>query len=144
MTSIPLLSKSTPEEPFYVYLPVIEHFLSGVLVKKESSMQFPIYNVNESLINAETRYSSLENLVLVLTITSIKFRPYFEAHNIHVRKNYMLKMILHHPELTGRMVKWFVRLSMYDIIYKPRTTIKSQALVDFVDDFSPSQLTQIE
>ncbi|XP_074306177.1 uncharacterized protein LOC141641415 [Silene latifolia] len=42
------------------------------------------------------------------------------------------------PELSGRMSKWSVHLSGYDIRYDPRTAIKSQALADFVSDFSPA------
>jgi len=36
----------------------------------------------------------------------------------------------------GRMTKWSVKLNRYNIIYEPRSAIKSQALVDFVADFS--------
>ncbi|XP_074377784.1 uncharacterized protein LOC141719311 [Apium graveolens] len=53
-------------------------------------------------------------------------------------------MVLSKPELTGRMAKWSIRLSTYDISYDTRTTIKSQALADFVVGFSPTQLTQAE
>ncbi|XP_074278392.1 uncharacterized protein LOC141601983 [Silene latifolia] len=42
------------------------------------------------------------------------------------------------PELSGRMAKWSVQLSTYDISFEPRTAIKSQALADFMDEFSPS------
>ncbi|XP_074288059.1 uncharacterized protein LOC141613218 [Silene latifolia] len=42
------------------------------------------------------------------------------------------------PELSGRMVKWPVHLSGYDLKFEPRTAIKSQALADFVSDFSPT------
>ncbi|KAI3735861.1 hypothetical protein L6452_15382 [Arctium lappa] len=45
--------------------------------------------------------------------------------------------VLRKPELIGRLAKWSIYLSSYDIEYKPRTTIKSQALVDFIADFSP-------
>ncbi|XP_074304266.1 uncharacterized protein LOC141638980 [Silene latifolia] len=41
------------------------------------------------------------------------------------------------PELSGRMVKWSVHLSGYDLKFEPRTAIKSQALADFMSDFSP-------
>ncbi|KAI3801956.1 hypothetical protein L1987_30075 [Smallanthus sonchifolius] len=40
------------------------------------------------------------------------------------------------PELSGRMAKWSVKLSTYDLKYEPRTVTKSQALADFVADFS--------
>ncbi|XP_074299707.1 uncharacterized protein LOC141630859 [Silene latifolia] len=48
------------------------------------------------------------------------------------------------PELSGRMAKWSVYLSGYDLKFKPRTAIKSQALADFVSDFCPTLQTQAE
>ncbi|XP_074377004.1 uncharacterized protein LOC141718522 [Apium graveolens] len=39
------------------------------------------------------------------------------------------------------MAKWVIRPSTYDIVYEHRTTIKSQALANFVVDFSPIQIT---
>ncbi|KAI3725211.1 hypothetical protein L1987_64989 [Smallanthus sonchifolius] len=43
---------------------------------------------------------------------------------------------VYYPEMSERMAKWPVKLSAYDLKYEPRTTIKSQALADFVADFS--------
>ncbi|XP_074373440.1 uncharacterized protein LOC141713764 [Apium graveolens] len=42
------------------------------------------------------------------------------------------------------MAKWAILLSTYDIVYDIRTAIKSQALADFVVDFSRSQMTATE
>ncbi|XP_074291400.1 uncharacterized protein LOC141618190 [Silene latifolia] len=42
------------------------------------------------------------------------------------------------------MVKWFVHLSGYDLNFEPRTAIKSQALADFVSDFSPTLQEQAD
>ena len=53
-------------------------------------------------------------------------------------------MVLRKPEFTGNLEKWSIRLSLYDIVYKPRTSIKSQVLADFVADFSPSLLAQVD
>ncbi|KAK1406298.1 hypothetical protein QVD17_41591 [Tagetes erecta] len=44
--------------------------------------------------------------------------------------------VLRKPELSGRIVKWAVKLRTYDIKYEPRNEIKSQALADFVADFT--------
>ena len=55
---------------------------------------------------------------------------------------YPLKGILQKPELSGRLTKWAVELSEYDISYQPRTAIKSQALADFIADFAPSAQAQ--
>lgn len=47
------------------------------------------------------------------------------------------------PKFMGRMAKWAIRLSTYDIVYTAKTTIKSQSLADFFD-FSPIQTTTDE
>jgi hypothetical protein len=43
--------------------------------------------------------------------------------------------ILNNKEATGKIAKWVIELGMYVIIYKPRTTIKAQALSDFVAEW---------
>uniref|UniRef100_A0A803NF14 Uncharacterized protein n=1 Tax=Chenopodium quinoa TaxID=63459 RepID=A0A803NF14_CHEQI len=53
--------------------------------------------------------------------------------------NYPIKSVLSKPELTERMGKWSISLSTFDIEYQPRRAIKSQALADFLADFSPDR-----
>ncbi|XP_043807330.1 uncharacterized protein LOC122721973 [Manihot esculenta] len=47
-----------------------------------------------------------------------------------------LKRILHRPETSGWMLAWFVEISPYCREYRPRTTIKAQALADFIAECS--------
>ena len=138
LSSPPLLDKCLRFEPLSLYLSVTKYTVSAVLVKDVDGLQHPIYYVSKSLLQAETRYSSLEKLSLALIMACIKLKPYFESHPICVRTNYPLKTIMSKPELSSRMSKWSVRLSTYDLTYEPRTAIKSQALADFVADFTPS------
>ncbi|XP_059306311.1 uncharacterized protein LOC132057719 [Lycium ferocissimum] len=51
---------------------------------------------------------------------------------------------MHKPELSGRLTKWSVEIRGYDIEYKPRTAIKSQILADFVADFTPAMIFEVE
>ncbi|KAJ9544334.1 hypothetical protein OSB04_024041 [Centaurea solstitialis] len=48
-----------------------------------------------------------------------------------------LKTVLRKPELTARLAKWSIYLNGFDIEFKPKTAIKSQALANFVAEFSP-------
>ena len=44
--------------------------------------------------------------------------------------------IINNAEATGRVAKWGIELASFDIVYKPRTAIKTQALADFVADWT--------
>ncbi|MCG5051290.1 hypothetical protein L2164_21735, partial [Pectobacterium brasiliense] len=75
--------------------------------------QYPVYYVSKSLLDAETRYSHLEKLILALVMASTKLRHYFETHRIYVKTSYPVKNVLRKPEMSGRMAKWSVKLSAY-------------------------------
>lgn len=51
-----------------------------------------------------------------------------------VRTNEPLKQVLGKPNLLGRMVKWVVELSEYDVDFETCTSIKAQALSDFLQE----------
>ena len=84
----------------------------------------------------------MEKLILALVTTSRKLRPYFQAHTIEVPTEYPMKQILHKPETYGRLIKWAIELSEFDIRYKLRTTTKGQILIDFIMEFTPVELTE--
>ena len=107
-------------------------------------MLFPIYYVSRTLGEAETRHPHLEKLALALISASRKLKPYFQCHPICVVTTYPLCNIFHKPELLGRLVKYVVEISGYDIEYRPRTAIKSQILADFVANFMPAFVPEIE
>ena len=87
----------------------------------------------------------MEKLILALVTAALKLRPYFQAHTIEVPTEYPMKQVLHKPETLGRLMKWAIELSEFDIRYKLKTTIKGQVLVDFVMEFTsakPAENTQ--
>jgi hypothetical protein len=47
--------------------------------------------------------------------------------------------ILNNREATRKIAKWAIELSMYDIVYKPRITIKAQTPSDFVAEWIETQ-----
>ena len=47
-----------------------------------------------------------------------------------------IKKSMNKPEAVGRMVQWAIQLSQFDIKYHPRTSIKAQALANFIAEFT--------
>ena len=84
----------------------------------------------------------MEKLILALVTTSRKPRPYFQAHTIEVPTEYPMKQIPHKPETSGRLIKWAIELSEFDIRYKPRTTVKGQILAYFIMEFTLAESTE--
>jgi hypothetical protein len=75
-------------------------------------------------------------LAYALLITSGKLSYYFQAHQIEVHTSSTLGEIMNNREVTRKIAKWSIELSMYDIVYKPRTTIKAQALREFMVEWT--------
>ena len=50
-----------------------------------------------------------------------------------------LRTVLQSPSQSGRLEKWAIELSEYDIEYKPPTSSKSQVLADFVIELAPKE-----
>ena len=84
----------------------------------------------------------MEKLILALVTVARKVYPYFQAHTIEVPTEYPMKQVLHKPETSGRLMKWALELSEFDIRYKPKNAIKWQVLVDFVMEFTPVGLAE--
>ena len=78
----------------------------------------------------------MEKLVLALVTTARRLRPYFQAHTIEIPTEHLMKQILHKLETSGRLVKWAIEVSEFDIRYKSRTMIKGQVLADFIMEFT--------
>ena len=84
----------------------------------------------------------MEKLILALVTTARKLRPYFQAHTIKIPTEYPMKQVLHKSETSGKLMKWAIELSEFDIIYKPKTVIKGQISVDFVMEFTSAELAE--
>ncbi|XP_077237260.1 uncharacterized protein LOC143878928 [Tasmannia lanceolata] len=101
--------------------------LAAVLVQEEYNQQKPIYYVSKVLHDAETRYQRVEKLAYALIMAARKLRPYFQTHTIKVLTNQPLRQVLHRPDTSGRLVKWVVKLSEFDIQCLPRSAINAQS-----------------
>ncbi|KAL5567548.1 hypothetical protein UlMin_024123 [Ulmus minor] len=125
-------------ETLILYLAVSEAAVSSVLIRLENNVELPVFYVSRALLDPETRYPEAEKVALALVTAARKLRPYFQAHAILVYTKAPLRQVLQNPECSGRLAKWAIELSEFDIEYKPRTSIKGQAVADFISEFTRS------
>jgi hypothetical protein len=99
--------------------------------------QGPIYFVSEVLSLSKKNYTELEKVLYAVLMASRKLRHYFQAYNIIVPSSQPLKDIMRNSEATGRVGKWVAELNEFCIDYVHRSSIQSQALADFIADWTP-------
>ncbi|GJV32953.1 reverse transcriptase domain-containing protein [Tanacetum coccineum] len=87
-----------------------------------------LYAAREEISAApKVNYRSMEKLVLALVHASWRLRRYFQANPIVVITDQPIKQILSRPENTERILKWKFKLEVFDITYRPRTSIRGKA-----------------
>ena len=119
-----------------MYLAVSETAVSVALIREEDRKQLLVYYVSQAFQGAEFRYLRIEKIAFALIVASHKLRQYFQANPILVMTDQPIKKSIKQPEVARRMIQWAIKLSQFDIEYHPRTTIKVQALVDFIAEFT--------
>lgn len=127
-----LLSKPELGDYLYLNLVISDTAVSSVLVQNGEDRQNLVYYISKLMTEAETRYPSTEKLVFALVTYARRLQPYFEAHKIVVLTNFPLRQVFQKPKTSGRLMKWALELSEYDIGIEPRTSLKGQAVADFV------------
>lgn len=137
LVNAPLLAKPEPREVLLLYIAISEHATSSVLLREDDNgVQRPIYYTSKAMVDVEKRYPTSKKIVLALVVSARKLRPYFQAHTIAVVTNLPLRQILQKLDMSGRLLRWSLELSKFDIIFKPRSAIKAQAVADFIAEFA--------
>ena len=81
-------------EILVLYLAIIEHAVSAILVVEKAKEQIPMYYVSHALAGADANYPLIKKFAYALVMASQKLRPYFGAHKILVLIDQPLKNVL--------------------------------------------------
>ncbi|GAU46452.1 hypothetical protein TSUD_402190 [Trifolium subterraneum] len=112
----PVLSRPDVGEVLYLYLAVASEAVSATLIREMLEGQKPVYFTSKALQGPELRFQRIEKVTLALVTASLLVRP----------------------DMAGRMLKWSLELSEFDIRYESRKTLKAQVLTDFVAEMTCS------
>jgi hypothetical protein len=146
LQSPPILIALLPRENLLLYIAATTHVISSAIIVECSKeghafgVQRPVYFISEVLSKSKVLFPAVQKLLYAILITSRKLRHYFDEYKITVITDFPLADILHNQDATGCISMWAVELGALSIDLKPRTAIKSQALVDFIAEWRENQI----
>jgi hypothetical protein len=115
--------------------------VSATLVQEtqddQAKKQVLVYFVSEVLSPSKRNYTELEKVLHAILMASRKLRHYFQSYHIIVPSSHPLKDIIRNIEATGRVGKWAAEPNEFTIDFVHRSSIQSQALADFIADWTP-------
>jgi len=129
----PVLIPPQQGKPFRLYLSTDGLVIGSTLIQEFEGKERVIYYLSRRLIDAETRYSAIEKLCLCLYFSCIKLRHYLlSAECTVICKDDMVRYMLSMPIMSGRIGKWILALSEFDLRYESTKAIKGQVMADLV------------
>nr|XP_027190985.1 protein NYNRIN-like [Cicer arietinum] len=143
----PILVPPVPGKPLIMYLTVLDESMGCVLGQHDESgrKEHAIYYLSKKFTSCETRYSLLERTCCALAWAARRLRQYMLCHTTWlVSKMDPIKYIFEKPALTGRIARWQMLLSEYDLVYVTQKSIKGSALAEYlahqpVEDYQSMQ-----
>jgi hypothetical protein len=103
-------------------------------------VQHPVYFISEVLGPSKMKYPQVQKLLYAVLLTARKLRHYFDDHKVIVVTGFQVRDILHNKEAIGIIAKWACELGANDIELWPRMVVKTQALVEFVSEWTKHQV----
>ncbi|RDX86160.1 hypothetical protein CR513_32546, partial [Mucuna pruriens] len=123
LTSPSILTRTTPGKLIIAYIFVSNNVVSSTITQETSVLQ-----------REEIRYQKIKKAALAIIITTRKMKLHLVIFIIDLA----IKQILRKPDLVGRMTRWVVELSEFDIAFERRGHVKAQVLTDFINELTSS------
>jgi hypothetical protein len=97
-----------------------------------------VYFISEVLSPSKRNYRYMEKVLHEVLMASRKLPHYFQSHNTIIPSSQPLKDVIRNREAPDRIGKWAPELNEFIIDFVHRYSIQSQALADFIADWTPS------
>ena len=106
--------------------------IGSALIQEFEGKERAIYFVSRRFLDVETMNSPVERLCLCLYFSCTKLRHYLlSAECVVVSKDDVISYMLSLPILNGRIGKWILALSEFDLRYESAKLVKGQTIANF-------------
>ena len=90
----------------------------------------PLAFLSKKLANAERNYTTTEKELLAIVFAAMRCRPYLTGNSVHVFTDHAaLRYILGAKDLTGRLARWTVALSCFNLTISSEADNLADALI---------------
>jgi hypothetical protein len=123
LTNAPIMNTPKFDQPFILELDACDYGLGAVLTQEYDGNKYVIAYASRTLSATERKYGATEKEGLAIVWATKHFRPYLEGNKIYVRSDCKaLEWMRTAKDVTGRLARWAMKLSAYqieEIRYRP-------------------------
>ena len=134
---VPLMSGC----PLLLYLLVLDMALGCMLAQIDDlGKERAIYYLSKRMLEYEMKYVMIERLCLALVWATRRLRHYMTEYSVHlISRLDPLRYLFDRPALTGRLMRWLVLLTEFDIQYVSQKSIKGSIVADHLASLPTSE-----
>jgi hypothetical protein len=145
MNEPPVLVPPQLNKPFKLYVVADTQTIGSALLQEFEGNERVVAYLSRKLLDPEIRYSAAEKLCLCVYYSCTKFRHYLlNAECIVYSKFDVIKHMLSMPILNGRIGKWILALSEFELKFKSAKAVKGQIIADFITEHRDPSIRLLE
>ncbi|KAA3459221.1 RNA-directed DNA polymerase (Reverse transcriptase), Ribonuclease H-like protein [Gossypium australe] len=130
-----VLMPPSPDRPLILYLTVFDNSMGCMLGQHDETgkKEKVICYLSKKFTECDMRYSPIEKLCCALVWTTRRLMQYMLCHTTWlISKLDPLKYMMESTALNGRMARWQILLSEFDIVYVNQKAVKGSVITDFL------------
>ncbi|XP_048132952.1 uncharacterized protein LOC125314539, partial [Rhodamnia argentea] len=134
-----------PNVPLTLYPTVHDESLGALLAQTnpKDRKERAIYYLSKKFTTSEVKYPAVERTCVALVRVLHRLRRYTLHYHIElVTENDPIKYLLEKPTLLGKMAKWQILLSEFDIKTSPQKSVKGRAIADMLAENPPKDVPE--
>jgi hypothetical protein len=145
MKEPPVLVPPQLNKPFKLYVAADTQTIGSTLIQESEGKERVVAYLCRKLLDPETRYSAAEKLCLCVYYSCTKFQHYLlNAECIVYSKFDVFKHMLSMPILNGRIGKWILALSEFELKFESAKGVKGQIIADFITEHRDPSINLLE